>query len=91
MNDSLILRRVIYGKDNTPMHLREYRLPISSYSAVGCINELINVFRKFGVKQVLCYDKDGLFVEQIVDFENETVHQFENNTEKLIKFDELLK
>jgi hypothetical protein len=60
------IKRVPYGKDSTPKHLREYKCVNISGSPVGTLDD----WRDFAVKQesaLLVSDKEKIWVELLND------------------------
>lgn len=62
---TIILKRVGYGKDKTPLEDREYSM--GPGYPVGTVRELKEYFKNFpDVKKILCYDKTGKEIEQTI-------------------------
>lgn len=64
MLEDVILRRVRYGKEDTPIDKREYCL--GPGYPVGCIAELKD-FYKGKAKRLILFDKRGQSIEQEVE------------------------
>ena len=63
----MIMKRVIYGKSDTPMEKREYT--IGQGSPVGTREEIREAYRETDIKQGLLTDVYGKNIEQGIVFD----------------------